>query len=135
MKISPDFDIKLFGYTISTRNEMWFSVIQDFKDNWFCGNYYKNQGMPHNGYMDMINAYGYPVTVFFMYLIYRCIKKINQGGWVNVVIVVGLMALIFEATGEAASFMGDYRGIMIANLFLFRVTKKVLPNHCKETVI
>lgn len=132
VKIMPNFDIQLFGYTISTRNEMWFSVINDFKNNWFWGNYSENQGMPHNGYIDMINAYGYLVTGAFMWLIYRCIKKINQGGWVNIVIVAGLIALILEATGEAASFMGDYRGIMIANLFLFRVTPDYLPQDNKE---
>lgn len=128
----PGFDIRLFGYTISTRNQMWFTVIDNFKNNWFCGDYYNNQGMPHNGYIDMINAYGYPVTLAFMWMIYRCIQKINRGGWVNVAIVAGLIALILEATGEAASFMGDYRGVMIANLFLFRAVPVDTPQN-KET--
>lgn len=132
VKDVPNFDIKLFGYTISTRNNMWFSVIDDFKSNWFWGDYYHHQGMLHNGYLDMINAYGYPITGIFMWLMYRCIQKINRGGWVNVVIVAGLLALILETTGEAASFMGDYRGIMIANLFLFRTVPDGPPLDNRE---
>ncbi len=107
------------------RELMWRAVFNQPLSNKLLGSYhvYTILGQPpfqlHNGVVDMIATYGIIITAIFLFAVYKLLIYVkNKNTAISTLLVVCILALMVQSTGEAALFLGG-RCSYVALLFTF----------------
>lgn len=108
------------------REKMWAAVFEQPISRWIIGSYpvfTNGEGLIpfqlHNGIVDMIASYGCLITFAFLTALKRVLDRFNTfDSWMGKMLVVTVLALLVESTGEAA-FMTGGRCTFICMLFVF----------------
>lgn len=105
------FSVSLLEKGLGARIGIWEIIINDFKDCFWIGNYYKyyNSQM-HNSLMTIFCRFGAPVTALSCVSIYRSLRATQDNS--SLIATVSLGAILITGCFEASVFVG------VAGLYL-----------------
>ncbi len=99
------FSIEAINKGIGTRQRVWQSVIDDFDNCFFVGNYYKyfNSQM-HNSLLTIFCRFGAPVTLLSCVSMYQALRNLQEKS--SFYAALSLSAIFFTGCFEASVFVG-----------------------------
>ncbi len=96
---------------IDTRENIWGTVLDDFRNCFFVGNYYKfYDSQMHNSLMTIFVRFGAPTTILAANIIYRSLKNLQNN--YSPLAAFSLASIMITGCFEASIFVG------VAGLFL-----------------